>query len=141
VVPLSSRLLHSLGHDILTSETQPLLLAPMAIVPVIVRELRAQARQPLTHLLRIVGGVSLIAALGVAFCFTCVNSTENFTPSPPGFGQCQQPNPAGQTRHRCRSIAYGRLRNGTVGYGRVTLHRLQTLANRPRGSFHLTTSP
>lgn len=42
----------------------------MAIVPVIVRELRAQARQPLTYLLRLVGGLSLVAALAIAFWMT-----------------------------------------------------------------------
>src|SRR5439155_21979260 len=35
--------------------------------PVIVRELRAQARQPLTHWLRVVGGISVAGAMGLAF--------------------------------------------------------------------------
>ncbi len=34
----------------------------MSVWPVIVRELRSQARQPLTHWLRIIGGLSLVAA-------------------------------------------------------------------------------
>src|SRR6266853_3723707 len=38
----------------------------MSVLPVIVRELRSQARQPLTHWLRIVGGLSVVAAIVVA---------------------------------------------------------------------------
>src|SRR5438876_423587 len=38
----------------------------MAALPVIVRELRSQARQPLTHWLRLLGGVSVVAAIAVA---------------------------------------------------------------------------
>lgn len=38
----------------------------MSILPVIVRELRAQARQPLTYVLRIVGGISLFGAIAAA---------------------------------------------------------------------------
>src|SRR6267378_4354009 len=38
----------------------------MSILPVIVRELRAQARQPLTHWLRIVGGISVVGAIVAA---------------------------------------------------------------------------
>jgi ABC-type transport system involved in cytochrome c biogenesis permease component len=39
----------------------------MSVFPVIVRELRSQARQPLTHWLRIAGAVSVAAAAAVAF--------------------------------------------------------------------------
>ncbi|HVV72278.1 MAG TPA: hypothetical protein VHI52_12385, partial [Verrucomicrobiae bacterium] len=39
----------------------------MSIVPVIGRELRAQARQPLTYLLRLAGGASIGIAFGLAF--------------------------------------------------------------------------
>jgi hypothetical protein len=35
----------------------------MSVLPVIVRELRAQARQPITHWLRIVGGISVVGAI------------------------------------------------------------------------------
>jgi ABC-type transport system involved in multi-copper enzyme maturation permease subunit len=35
----------------------------MSILPVIVRELRAQARQPITHWLRMVGGISVVGAI------------------------------------------------------------------------------
>src|SRR6266436_4425678 len=35
----------------------------MSVLPVIVRELRSQARQPLTHWLRIIGGLSVVAAI------------------------------------------------------------------------------
>ena len=38
----------------------------MSILPVIMRELRAQARQPLTHWLRIVGGISVVGAIVAA---------------------------------------------------------------------------
>src|SRR6266478_1896006 len=38
----------------------------MAALPVIVRELRSQARQPLTHWLRLLGGMSVLAAIAVA---------------------------------------------------------------------------
>jgi ABC-type transport system involved in multi-copper enzyme maturation permease subunit len=38
----------------------------MSILPVIIRELRAQARQPLTHWLRIVGGISVVGAIAAA---------------------------------------------------------------------------
>src|SRR5205809_6459013 len=38
----------------------------MAALPVIVRELRSQARQPLTHWLRLLGGLSVLAAIAVA---------------------------------------------------------------------------
>src|SRR5436190_286124 len=38
----------------------------MSVLPIIVRELRAQARQPLTHWLRLVGGISVAAAIAVA---------------------------------------------------------------------------
>src|SRR2546426_11762804 len=38
----------------------------MAVLPVIVRELRSQARQPLTHWLRLLGGLSVLAAIAVA---------------------------------------------------------------------------
>lgn len=38
----------------------------MSVLPVIVRELRAQSRQPLTYWLRIVAGLSLACALGLA---------------------------------------------------------------------------
>src|SRR5882724_8508583 len=38
----------------------------MSVLPVIIRELRAQARQPLTHWLRIIGGLSVVAAIVVA---------------------------------------------------------------------------
>src|SRR6266850_6137483 len=38
----------------------------MSVLPVIIRELRSQARQPLTHWLRIVGGLSVVAAIVVA---------------------------------------------------------------------------
>jgi len=39
----------------------------MSVLPVISRELRAQARQPLTYWLRIAGGISLASALAFAF--------------------------------------------------------------------------
>ncbi len=39
----------------------------MSILPVIARELRAQARQPLTHWLRMAGGISVIGAIAAAF--------------------------------------------------------------------------
>ncbi len=35
----------------------------MSILPIIVRELKAQARQPLTHWLRVVGGLSVVTAI------------------------------------------------------------------------------
>ena len=38
----------------------------MSVLPVIVRELRAQARQPLTYWLRLIGGISLAGALAFA---------------------------------------------------------------------------
>src|SRR5258708_2907444 len=38
----------------------------MSVLPVIVRELRSQARQPLTHWLRLLGGMSVLAAIAVA---------------------------------------------------------------------------
>ncbi len=38
----------------------------MSVLPVIVRELRAQARQPLTYWLRVIGGISLAGALALA---------------------------------------------------------------------------
>src|ERR1700704_2861913 len=38
----------------------------MSVLPVIVRELRAQSRQPLTHWLRIAGGVSVAGAIAAA---------------------------------------------------------------------------
>src|SRR5437667_5435693 len=38
----------------------------MSVLPVIVRELRSQARQPLTHWLRLLGGLSVLAAIAVA---------------------------------------------------------------------------
>src|SRR6266446_6260928 len=38
----------------------------MSVLPVIVRELRSQARQPLTHWLRLLGGMSVLAAITVA---------------------------------------------------------------------------
>jgi ABC-type transport system involved in multi-copper enzyme maturation permease subunit len=50
----------------------------MAIVPVIVRELRAQARQPLTYLLRIFGGLSLVAALVSAFWTTSALTSQEW---------------------------------------------------------------
>jgi ABC-type transport system involved in multi-copper enzyme maturation permease subunit len=39
----------------------------MSILPIIIREMRAQARQPLTHWLRIVGGISVVGAIAAAF--------------------------------------------------------------------------
>jgi len=39
----------------------------MSILPVIMREMRAQARQPLTHWLRMVGGISVVGAIAAAF--------------------------------------------------------------------------
>src|SRR5689334_20431907 len=39
----------------------------MSVLPVIIREMRAQARQPLTYWLRIVGGISVIGAIAAAF--------------------------------------------------------------------------
>jgi ABC-type transport system involved in multi-copper enzyme maturation permease subunit len=39
----------------------------VSVLPVIVRELRSQARQPLTHWLRLVSGLSVAAAVGWAF--------------------------------------------------------------------------
>src|SRR2546430_8847976 len=39
----------------------------MSVLPVIVRELRAQARQPLAYWLRLAGGFSLVAAIASAF--------------------------------------------------------------------------
>lgn len=41
-------------------------LAMMSVLPVIVRELRSQARQPLPYWLRLVGGLSVAAAMGAA---------------------------------------------------------------------------
>ena len=38
----------------------------MSVIPVIVRELRAQARQPLTHWLRVAGGISVVGAIVAA---------------------------------------------------------------------------
>src|SRR5256885_4617572 len=38
----------------------------MSVLPVIVRELRAQARQPLTHWLRVAGGISVVGAITAA---------------------------------------------------------------------------
>src|SRR5436190_23925330 len=38
----------------------------MSVFPIIVRELRSQARQPLTHWLRMLGGLSVVAAIAVA---------------------------------------------------------------------------
>jgi ABC-type transport system involved in multi-copper enzyme maturation permease subunit len=38
----------------------------MSALPVIVRELRAQARQPLTHWLRVAGGISVVGAIAAA---------------------------------------------------------------------------
>src|SRR2546427_2032011 len=38
----------------------------MSVFPIIVRELRSQARQPLTHWLRLLGGLSVLAAIAVA---------------------------------------------------------------------------
>src|SRR2546422_11747415 len=38
----------------------------MSVFPVIVRELRSQTRQPLTHWLRLLGGLSVLAAIAVA---------------------------------------------------------------------------
>ena len=38
----------------------------MGVLPVIARELRAQARQPMTHWLRVVGGLAVAAAIGLA---------------------------------------------------------------------------
>ena len=38
----------------------------MSVLPVIVRELRSQARQPLTYWLRLVGGISVVLAIGMA---------------------------------------------------------------------------
>src|ERR1041385_1184961 len=39
----------------------------MSVLPVIIRELRSQSRQPLTHWLRIAGGLSVVAAIIAAF--------------------------------------------------------------------------
>ena len=39
----------------------------MSVLPVIIRELRSQSRQPLTHWLRIVGGLSVVGAILAAF--------------------------------------------------------------------------
>jgi ABC-type transport system involved in multi-copper enzyme maturation permease subunit len=39
----------------------------VSVLPVIVRELKAQARQPFTYWLRVIGGVSVAIAFGVAF--------------------------------------------------------------------------
>src|SRR5712672_2069539 len=38
----------------------------MSALPVIIREMRAQARQPLTHWLRMVGGISVVGAIAAA---------------------------------------------------------------------------
>jgi ABC-type transport system involved in multi-copper enzyme maturation permease subunit len=38
----------------------------MSILPVIIRELRAQSRQPLTHWLRVAGGISVVGGIGAA---------------------------------------------------------------------------
>src|SRR5262245_9260666 len=38
----------------------------MSVIPIIVRELRAQARQPWTHWLRVAGAVSVLAAMAIA---------------------------------------------------------------------------
>jgi hypothetical protein len=38
----------------------------MSVLPVIMREMRAQARQPLTHWLRIVGGIWVVGAIAAA---------------------------------------------------------------------------
>src|SRR4051812_3162879 len=38
----------------------------MSVLPVIIRELRAQARQPLTHWLRMAGGFSVVGAVAAA---------------------------------------------------------------------------
>lgn len=39
----------------------------MSVFPVIVRELKAQARQPLTHWLRVIGGLAIAAAIAATF--------------------------------------------------------------------------
>src|SRR5580765_3736156 len=54
----------------------------MSVFPVIVREMRAQARQPLTHWLRIVGGISVVGAIGAAFW--AVHQTQSQQLSNPG---------------------------------------------------------
>ncbi len=56
----------------------------MSVWPVIGRELRAQARQPLTYWLRMIGGISLACALG--FAFWKLNTTQSWIAARPWFG-------------------------------------------------------
>ena len=56
----------------------------MSVLPVIGRELRAQARQPLTYWLRMIGGISLACALG--FALWKLNTTRHWRAAPPWFG-------------------------------------------------------
>src|ERR1051326_1271117 len=49
------------------------------MLPVIVRELRIQARQPLTHWLRMVGVLSITAAIGIALWKMLHASAEAWT--------------------------------------------------------------
>jgi ABC-type transport system involved in multi-copper enzyme maturation permease subunit len=55
----------------------------MSVLPVIGRELRAQARQPLTYWLRIIGGISLACALG--FALWKLNTIRNWAAARPWF--------------------------------------------------------
>jgi ABC-type transport system involved in multi-copper enzyme maturation permease subunit len=54
----------------------------ISLLPVIMRELRAQSRQPLTYWLRIIGGLSLLAAIALAFL--TARARENIQPGFPG---------------------------------------------------------
>ncbi len=63
----------------------------MSVLPVIIRELKAQARQPLTFWLRLVGGISLAGALALAFWTAGVLGT--WTSRGPGFIGGGVPNP------------------------------------------------
>lgn len=73
----------------------------MSVLPVIVRELRAQARQPLTYWLRVLGCVSLASALGLAIW---VATTRVSAPWLPGGG-----NSAGNPIRAFGTTLFGKL--------------------------------
>jgi ABC-type transport system involved in multi-copper enzyme maturation permease subunit len=60
---------------------------PMSVLPVIARELKAQARQPLTYWLRLVGGTALACAIAFAlWTMHSVSRTGYASPFPWGVG-------------------------------------------------------
>ena len=62
----------------------------MSLLPVIVRELRAQARQPQTYLLRLVGGIALGCA--IAFALWTLGTERDWLAANPWF-RSPTPNP------------------------------------------------